>query len=416
MAHRLRYNIGWTLSGNSIFALTQWAVVVLIARVGSPEMVGSYALALAITAPIFLFANLNLRAYQATDVEDAFQFGQYLTVRLLTSGIALSVVGGLCLFGVVKAGHVSVVLAVSAAKALETVSDAIYGLFQRHEELDRIARSLILRGCLGFIGMAGGLALGESLTAGAIGMATAWLAVLLLVDAPGSRAFLREAAPSTHGGTLDLVRRAAPLGLVMLMVTLSQNLPTYVIEYALGTESLGFYASVAYFLVAGRIVANAISQSSSPRLAQLLVRGNVSDFRRIMHLNLLLGLGLGVAGVSISALFGEWLLGFAYGEAYARYGLLLVLTMAAAGVGFLAAFLGAALTAARKFRAMVAINVLSLATTGLLCVWAIPRFGLLGAPLAIGVALLFKVAVNTVLVEQLVRSVRPDLRARGEHT
>jgi len=99
-----------------------------------------------------------------------------------------------------------------------------------------------------------------------------------------------------------------------------------------------------------------------------------------------------------------------------RYGLLLVLTMAAAGVGFLAAFLGAALTAARKFRAMVAINVLSLATTGLLCVWAIPRFGLLGAPLAIGVALLFKVAVNTVLVEQLVRSVRPDLRARGEHT
>jgi len=118
MAHRLRYNIGWTLSGNSIFALTQWAVVVLIARVGSPEMVGSYALALAITAPIFLFANLNLRAYQATDVEDAFQFGQYLTVRLLTSGIALSVVGGLCLFGVVKAGHVSVVLAVSAAKAL----------------------------------------------------------------------------------------------------------------------------------------------------------------------------------------------------------------------------------------------------------------------------------------------------------
>jgi len=263
--------------------------------------------------------------------------------------------------------------------------------------------------------MAGGLMIGGSLTAGAIGMAASWLLVMLLVDLPGSRAFTHESPAPSAGGTLDLIRRAAPLGLVMLMVTLSQNLPTYVIEYALGTEALGFYASVAYFLVAGRIVASAVSQSSSPRLARLLVRGNATGFRRLLHLNLLLGLGLGVAGVSISALFGKWLLGFVYGEAYAGYSLLLTLTMAASGVGFLAAFLGAALTAARKFRAMVAINVLSLTATGLLCCWAIPRFGLLGAPLAIGLALLLKVTVNMVVVEQLLRAVRPEPRAHGEH-
>jgi O-antigen/teichoic acid export membrane protein len=89
--------------------------------------------------------------------------------------------------------------------------------------------------------------------------------------------------------------------------------------------------------------------------------------------------------------------------------------MATAGLGFPAAFLGAALTAARRFRAMVAVNVFSLAATGLLCWWAIPLFGLLGAPLAIGIAFLLKVTVNMVVVEQFLRTVRPDLRAGDEH-
>jgi O-antigen/teichoic acid export membrane protein len=415
MANRLRYNIGWTLFGNTVFAATQWAIIVLIARVGSPEMVGSYALALAITAPVFMLANLNLRAYQATDIQDEFQFSQYLAVRLVTSAIAMCVVAGLGLLGIVQAAHVTVVLAVGSAKVFETISDATYGLFQRHEELDLIARSLMLRGCLGFVGMAGGLVIGGSLTAGAIGMATAWLLVMASVDMPRSRHFVRWPGLWLGGGTFELIRQAAPLGLVMMMVAVSQNLPAYVIEYALGTEQLGFYASVAYFLIAGRIVSNAVSQSSSPRLARFLAQGDVPGFRRLLHLNLLLGLGLGVAGVLISALFGERLLDLVYGHAYARYDLLLICTMATAGLGFPAAFLGAALTAARRFRAMVAVNVLSLAATGLLCWWAIPLFGLLGAPLAIGIAFLLKVTVNMMVIEQFLQTVRPDLRAGDEH-
>jgi O-antigen/teichoic acid export membrane protein len=414
MANRLRYNIGWTLVGNAVFAATQWAIIVLIARVGSPEMVGSYALALAVTAPVFMLANLNLRAYQATDVQDLFQFGQYVAVRMVTSATAVCLVASLCVLGVIPSAHVGVVLAVGAAKTFETISDAVYGLFQRHEELDLIAQSLVLRGCLGFIGMAGGLAIGGSLTAGAIGMAACWLLVMASVDIPRSHRFAEWPELRLRGGAVDLIRRAAPLGLVMVMVAISQNLPAYVIEYAHGTEALGFYASVAYFLVGGRILANAVAQSSSPRLAHFLVRGDVSGFRRLLHLNLLLGFGLGVAGVLISTLFGEWLLGLVYGQAYARYGSLLNCIMAAAAFGFLAAFLGAALTAARQFRAMVALNTFSLAAMGLLCWWAIPRFGLLGAPLAIGVSFLLKVTVNMVVVEQFLRTVRPNASTGDE--
>ena len=414
MARRLRYNIGWAFTGNTVFAAAQWAILILIARLGSPERVGSYLLALAITAPVFMLANLNLRAYQATDVRDAFPFGQYLAVRLVTSSVAVGVVAGLCLLGVVEAVHVPVVLAVCAAKVFETLSDAFYGLFQRHEQLDFVAQSLMLRAGLGFAGMAGGLEIGGSLEAGAAGVAMAWLLVLVLVDLPRGYRFVSWPELRLSRRTVDLMLRAAPLGLVMMMISVSQNLPVYVIEYALGTEQLGFYASVAYFLVAGRIVANAVSQSSSPRLAHFLARADATGFRGLLRQNLLVGLGLGVAGVLASAVFGAQLLGVVYGQSYAAYGGLLTWTSAAAGLGFLSAFLGAALTAARRFRAMVAVNVLSLVATGLICWWAIPRFGLVGAPLAVGAAFLVKVAVNAVVVERFLRSLHPEQGASEE--
>jgi O-antigen/teichoic acid export membrane protein len=414
MTKRLRYNISWTLIGNTVFAAAQWAIIVLIARIGSPEMVGSYALALAITAPIFMLANLNLRAYQATDVRDSFQFGQYVSVRLMTTAIAMCVVAGICLLGAVQPAHVAVVLAVASAKAFETISDATYGLFQRHEELDLVATSLMLRGCLGLVGMAGGLVIGGSLAAGAAGMAFGWLLVAATVDAPRSRRFAARPELRLGSEAFNLIRRAAPLGLVMVMLAISQNIPAYVIEYSHGTEQLGFYASVAYFLIGGRIISSAVSQSSSPRLAHFLAQGDASGFRRLLHLNLLLGFGLGLAGVAISALIGEQLLGLVYGQAYAEYKVLLICTMAAAGLGFPAAFVGAALTAARKFRAMVAVNALSLAVTASLCWWAIPRFGLLGAPLAVGIVFLLKVTLNMVVIEQFLKTVRMEPRTPNE--
>src|SRR5438046_2469516 len=49
----VRLNVTATLVGNVVFSGSQWLATVLIARLGSIEMVGQYALALAFTTPIF---------------------------------------------------------------------------------------------------------------------------------------------------------------------------------------------------------------------------------------------------------------------------------------------------------------------------------------------------------------------------
>jgi hypothetical protein len=51
----------WALSGNIIYSMCQWAFVFVLAKLGSPADVGAYALGLAVTSPILMFANFQGR-------------------------------------------------------------------------------------------------------------------------------------------------------------------------------------------------------------------------------------------------------------------------------------------------------------------------------------------------------------------
>jgi hypothetical protein len=48
----LRRNFAWTVLGNVTYAACQWGMLVALAKLGSPEMVGQFALGLAIGAPV----------------------------------------------------------------------------------------------------------------------------------------------------------------------------------------------------------------------------------------------------------------------------------------------------------------------------------------------------------------------------
>src|SRR6266849_2996333 len=80
----LRNNIFWILLGRGVQAASQWGILIVLAKLGSVEMIGRYTLALAITAPVILFFELKLREVQASDANDRHHFREYLSLRSLT--------------------------------------------------------------------------------------------------------------------------------------------------------------------------------------------------------------------------------------------------------------------------------------------------------------------------------------------
>src|SRR5690349_18837641 len=94
-----RSNFAWALSGNIVYAACQWGMVVALAKLGNSFMVGQFSLGLAITTPVLMFTNLQLRAVQATDAKRQHPFGEYLGLRVMTTLVALSVIAAIAAFG-----------------------------------------------------------------------------------------------------------------------------------------------------------------------------------------------------------------------------------------------------------------------------------------------------------------------------
>ena len=86
----LRRNVSWAFIGHAVYAASQWLILVVLAKLGDPTMVGQFGLGLALAAPAFMLCNLQLRVAVATDVGDSYGFGDYLGLRLITTAAALA--------------------------------------------------------------------------------------------------------------------------------------------------------------------------------------------------------------------------------------------------------------------------------------------------------------------------------------
>jgi O-antigen/teichoic acid export membrane protein len=425
--HRLtlRVNFLWTLSGNVVYAACQWGMLVVLAKLGTPQLVGEFALALAITAPIVIGAGLSLRSVQVTDAASEYPFGDYLLVRLLTTAAAGVVIMLIVWFSDYGWHTAAIILVVGLAKVFESISDIFYGLLQQHERMDRIALSMMIKGPLSLVALSAAIYLSGDLFLGVCGLAAVWLLLLIFYDARNGASLLKVASSAEHppadfGSTLarglqlswrpralmTLMLLALPVGIVMALISFNANIPRYFIERHLGTWDLGIFAAVAYPLAAGATVVNALGQSAVPRLARYYADEDYRAFSSLMRKLLCLGLAIGTGGILLIWLAGRPVLLLLYRPEYSdRVGIFLWLGLAA-GIGYFASFLGYAMTAARYFRAQLPVFLIATLVTAAGCAVLVPRYQLSGAAIATILATICQVIGSAAVITHALRSKR----------
>ena len=407
----LRANFGWTLSSNAFYAACQWGMLSVLAKAGNTAIVGQFALGLAITAPVFMLTNLQLRAVKATDARSDFEFADYFTLRVLASLAGLLFVAAVAWALPYDRGTRWVVFLVGVSKFVESLSDVVAGLLQKHERLDQVAISLFIRGILSIAGFALAFLRTHSLVTAAVALVLAWSAVFLFYDVERAVAVLKPNPRLLcfRGRELrQLLVVSAPLGVVMTLLSLSTNIPRYALVKYSGEADLGIFASMAYLLVALSLVVNALGQSAVTRLARMFAAGDFSGFARVMKRLIFIGICVLAFAPAIAGFAGRPLLTLLYGPEYGQNTPVFVLMMLTAGFSTLASFFGYGATAVRSFRAQVPVVTLATCIAGALSFLLVPRFGLLGGAeallfSAVALALGYGLALRQTLARAKVR-------------
>lgn len=420
----LRKNFSWNLIGNIVYSGCQWAMLVVLAKLTNTEVVGRFALGLAITAPIILFSQLQLRGIQATDAKGEYNFGHYLGLRLLTTVIALFLIIGVALANGYPFETALVIIAVGFSKAFESVSDVYYGLMQRYERMDRIARSYLIKGPLSLAVLSIMVYLTSDVFWGVVGFSTVWGVLLLTYDLKNAGATLNEfkATITNNKNTskqmwpvfnrrklLRLVWLALPLGIVMTLLSLNTNIPRYFIESHFGESKLGIFAALVYLIVAGKTIVMAMGQAVVPRLSIYYAKGEINPFKKLMFHLLGIGFFLGMGGVLMALIIGRPILILLYRPEYAEHTIVFVWLMVVGGLSYVASILGYAMTAARYFKAQLPLFIIVTLTTYLASLWLIPKYALLGAAFSLLAGTLVQILGSGIIIVIVLKNLKKQL-------
>jgi O-antigen/teichoic acid export membrane protein len=402
VALSLRRDAAWALLGQLVFAVCHWGGFIVLGRLAGPQELGRYALALAVVTPIMLFGGLQMRQLQVADVMQSHPFQDYLAVRL--AGTACAGVIVLVIAPVAYSWEVALpILLVGLARGIESLSDVHYGLAQRHKQFDLIAQSMMLRGVLGLLALATGYYLTEDLAIGLVGMAAAWGLVWSLFDRATTKRWrhppeYKPAWKPSLKRRLDLAWTAVPLGIAMLLITLNPNVPRYFIEGMVGLEALGLFTAMAHFVVAGRMLINAVCQAAFPRLADLYAAGDLPSLRRLLVRLMAVSAVPGLVGLLVAIAFGRDLLSLVYGPQFAAAANVFPWIMLVGVVLHAETPFGYGLTAMHQIKVQPLIFGLTVVVNAAGCFLLVPRYGLLGATFpwlgAVACQLLLSLAVH----------------------
>lgn len=409
-------NFIWTLGGNVTGAACHWALIVLLAKIASAEILGEFALASAVAVPITFLADFRLRVLFVTDVAGKYPFREMLGLRFILACVSITVILVSCSIAGYQGSTTFIILAVGIAQLADFISDSYYGKFQRDERMDRIARSLIIRNILAATAFTIAVYFTHNLVWGVCGLVLGKGLVLLLYDARKGAPEL-DARADVNGHSLrqqtyfdglqpawnfrrqlQMVWVAFPLAIASILVSVNGYLPRYVLESFVGRRGLGIYSAINYIPSGCFMVALALGYAVFARLAKLFAKGDLAGFKLLLIKLAGVYAGGGVAGVLLSAVAGRQLLTIMYRPEYAQHVDLLRWLTIVGAVNCLTTAMQCGLTAASQFRVQVPLfaGVTAISLAG--CFILVPRMGLAGAALAMLISSIVQLCASACLV------------------
>ncbi|MDQ0755763.1 lipopolysaccharide biosynthesis protein [Arthrobacter sp. B3I4] len=279
----------WLTLALAFRSLGQAGLLIVFARFGSPETLGSYSLALAVTAPIFVFCEFGLRTVYLTHRGNQ-PFSAYLRVRLATLGLAMLLTAAI---GAVFVPEMTgVLLLVSLLRAADSVGELYSAPLQRHGELPTILRAFSTNAVLTIGVGIGVLAALHNLYAVIAALIVVSSATTLFLMKRPTDTLLAAKEPATAGTKppwedhLSVVRAGLPTGISWGLLSLLSSIPQYFLAAYYSQVEVGYFAIILYVVVVVEIFLNAVSQSWIPRAKKMLTDAP-SFFRAVVKTALL---------------------------------------------------------------------------------------------------------------------------------
>ena len=372
-------NMLWNTAGSFIYFFCQWLLTLIVVRVsGNYENAGNFSLAISVTNVFHTSASFALRTYIVSDRENKFSSGQYTAMRIIS--ILLSLI--LCVlytsFFDYTSSQLLCIYMYMLFRVGEVIVDLLHSFEQKMDRMDIGGRSLIFRAFLSVISFTVTIKLTDSVAASIIAMLICTYVEILLYDLKNARYFASLLPDFDFPSLKKLMSVGLPITASSVFSIMVTTIPRQTLESLLGSEMLGFYATVATPAVIVQVAATYVYAPMLSSFAKYFREENKKAFLSLFLKVCAILAILTILSVAGSLCFGRFVLTKIYGDKIEQYAYLLVpVIISTAANAFLLLYWNV-LVILRKLKTLAAISFSEMLLVILLSKLFINRFGLNG--------------------------------------
>ena len=242
----LKRNMAFNTIGGLWYQGCLWLITVLVVRLSSNyEYSGMLALGMTVGNMMSALGTFNVRIFQVTDSSNKFSQSEYVAFRIasLTAATIMLLVYSLFISNSNEC-YLSI-LAFLVFKIDESFVDVLYGIDQRHERMDYIGISQLIRGVLVVALFTITMAVFDSLPAALVAMTVPCVAITFLFDWRFATK-LESIKPRINlKNAKALFVACLPLVVSIFLLGMIVSIARQIYGSINGVEKLGIYAAVA---------------------------------------------------------------------------------------------------------------------------------------------------------------------------
>ncbi len=407
---------------NSLGSLLQSAIspvlLIVITRLNGIDDSGLFSFALSLSVVFWAVSLWGGRTYQVSDVKREFSSGGYVAVRFIASLIVAISAVVFCVLNGYSTTKTGLIMILVTFKILESIADSLYGVLQIHHKLYVAGMSLTMKAMLGFTAFMAVDIVTKNVIYGTLAILLVNVLIIFLYDILWVRrvetiAVNKKLLKEYTGQAIAIMKHTSAVFVVMFLTMFSLNIPRYFLDKS-HPDQIGYFGIMAMPITLLGLFISFIIQPNVVNLSELLVKGKLKEFARIVSKINHITFGMGVLSVVLSYLIGVWVLNTIFGININNFQLdLIIMVIGAAANAFVSIYVNLLIIMRRfkgQFYALLLTDILAVAVS--MCL--IERLAMLGSVLVFMLISLLQVTLLLVIYKRSLKDAIITDKDKGE--
>ncbi|MDE7157881.1 MAG: lipopolysaccharide biosynthesis protein [Lachnospiraceae bacterium] len=337
----------WNMMGSFSNALSSMVLAIIVNRLTGAELGGIFAFAFSNAQLMMTIGAFEVRPLQSTDVDEKYSFTQYFSLRLITCTLMILIDLAYIWFSGYTGVKAYTVFLVCIYKMVEGFTDVFSGMFQQHDRIDLVGKSLTLRIFVCTAGFFLVLYATKNLVWASLALGLISAALIFIYDLRLWKYFDNVKIGVEFRQLLPLVWECLPLFISSFIMMYINNAPKYAINQMYPDEIQNIYNILFMPAFVINLFSLFVFRPMLVNLTKEWNERNLKPFVKTVKYILLLIIILTILAMGAAYLLGIPILQIIYGVDISGYRTELVLIMVTGGISALSTFMYYVITVMR---------------------------------------------------------------------